>query len=77
MSTVTVSSKGQIAIPKAVREELNIREGCQLTLVVKGHKLVLSKNDAWKRLRGAGGPDTMDNFAAFRKEEREREEPRP
>lgn len=76
MEKVTVSSKGQIAIPKRVREALNLTEGSKLTLEVRGHEIVLSKGDAWKKLRGAAAdvPDLMEKFAAFRKEERERED---
>ncbi len=78
MEKVTVSSKGQIAIPKQVREALNLSEGTKLTLEVRGQEIVLSKGDAWRKLRGAGTdvPDLMERFAAFRKEEREREDSR-
>jgi len=34
MEKVTVSSKGQIAIPKAIRDALNLSEGAKLTLEV-------------------------------------------
>ena len=46
MEQVTVSSKGQIAIPKQVRDELNLDEGTKLNLQVRGHEIVLSKGDA-------------------------------
>lgn len=76
MDKVTVSSKGQIAIPKQVRERLNLTEGTKLTLEVRGHDIVLSKGDDWRKLRGAlaNVPDLMEKFAAFRREERERED---
>ncbi len=78
MEQVTVSSKGQIAIPKTVREVLNLSEGTKLTLEVRGQEIVLSKEPAWKKLQGAGaGRDLMDAFAAFKKREREREDSRP
>ncbi len=78
MEQVTVSSKGQIAIPKQVREALNLAEGSKLTLEVRGQEIVLSKGDAWRKLKGAAADmgDMMETFAAFRKEEREREDPR-
>jgi AbrB family looped-hinge helix DNA binding protein len=76
MEQVTVSSKGQIAIPKQVREALNLTEGSKLTLEVRGQDIVLSKGAAWKRLQGAGG-ELMSAFAAFKQEEREREDSRP
>ena len=79
MEEVTVSSKGQIAIPKQVREALNLSNGSKLTLEVRGQEIVLSKGDAWRKLKGAAAdtPDLMEKFAAFRKEEREREDSRP
>ena len=53
MEKVTVSSKGQIAIPKQVRDALNLKEGSKLTLEVHGQEIVLSKGDAWRKLKGA------------------------
>ena len=78
VETVTVSSKGQIAIPKSVREALNLSEGTKLTLEVHGQEIVLSKEPAWRRLQAAAaGHDLMSVFDAFRKEEREHEDSRP
>ncbi len=78
MEKVTVSSKGQIAIPKTVREALNLSGGTKLTLEVRGQQIVLSKEPAWRKLQGAGaGRDLMSAFAAFKKQEREREDSRP
>lgn len=79
MEQVTVSSKGQIAIPKQVRQALNLTEGTKLTLEVRGQEIVLSKGDAWRKLKGAAADmgDLMEKFAAFRKEEREREDSCP
>lgn len=76
MEQVTISSKGQIAIPKPIRDALNLTEGSKLTLEVRGQEIVLSKGAAWRKLQGAGG-DLMKAFAAFRKEERESEDSRP
>ena len=77
MEKVTVSSKGQIAIPKNIREALNLSEGTRLTLEVKGQRIVLSKVPAWKKLQGsASGHNLMKLFAAHRKQERERENSR-
>jgi AbrB family looped-hinge helix DNA binding protein len=75
MERVTVSSKGQIAIPKAIRDSLNLLEGTNLNLEVRGQEIVLSKEPAWRKLRGAAiGRDLMRQFAAFRKREREHED---
>jgi AbrB family looped-hinge helix DNA binding protein len=76
MEQVTVSSKGQIAIPKQVRDALNLAAGSKLNLEVRGRDIVLSKGAAWKKFQGAGG-DLMDAFAAFKAREREREDSRP
>jgi AbrB family looped-hinge helix DNA binding protein len=74
---VTVSSKGQVAIPKTVRDALNLAAGTRLTLQVRGQEIVLSKEPAWKKLGGAcAGLDLMSTFAAFKKQEREREDSR-
>ena len=56
MEAVTVSSKGQIAIPK-------------------GGEIVLSREPAWKKLRGLGAdPGIMEQFAEHRRAERELED---
>jgi AbrB family looped-hinge helix DNA binding protein len=79
MEKVTVSSKGQIAIPKQVREALNLNVGSKLTLEVRGQEIVLSKGAAWRKLKGAAAEvgDLMEAFATFRKEEREHEDSCP
>jgi AbrB family looped-hinge helix DNA binding protein len=78
MELVTISSKGQIAIPKAVRERLNLVEGTKLSLEVRGPEIVLSKEPAWRKLRGAGAArDLMSALVKFKKREREREDSRP
>jgi AbrB family looped-hinge helix DNA binding protein len=77
MNKLTVSSKGQIAIPKAVREALNLSERTKLTLEVRGQEIVLSKEPAWRKLQGAGaGRNLMSAFSILRKQEREREDSR-
>jgi AbrB family looped-hinge helix DNA binding protein len=77
MEKVTVSSKGQIAIPKAIRDALNLAAGTRLTLQVRGREIVLSNEPAWKKLRGAcANRNLMSAFAAFKKQERAREDSR-
>jgi AbrB family looped-hinge helix DNA binding protein len=52
--SVTVSSKGHITIPKAVREEMGLTEGAKLNLSIQGQTLVLRRqrlND-WRSWRG-------------------------
>lgn len=77
MDQVTVSSKGQIAIPKSVRDAMNLAEGTKLTLEVRGQEIVLSKKSRWRELEGSAGRDLITTFAAFKKQEREREDSRP
>jgi len=77
MEKVTVSSNGQVAIPKSIRDALNLSEGTRLTLEVRGQEIVLSKEPAWRKLQGAGaGRDLMRAFAAFKQQEREPEDSR-
>ena len=76
MKQIKVSSKGQVAIPKSVREALNLKEGSTLTLEIRGQQLILSREAPWKKLRGAASGNLMEAFAAFKKREREREDSR-
>jgi AbrB family looped-hinge helix DNA binding protein len=77
MEQVTVSSKGQVAIPRAIRDALDLAAGTKLTLEVRGQDIVLSKQPAWKKLEGAAaGRGLMKTFAAVKREEREREDSR-
>lgn len=77
MEQVTVSSKGQIAIPKSIRTALNLADGTKLTVQVRGQDIVLSKEPGWKKLAGAGAErDLMTAFAADKRREREREDSR-
>jgi AbrB family looped-hinge helix DNA binding protein len=73
MELVTVSSKGQIAIPKHVRDTLNLMDGTKLTLEVRGQEIVLSKGDGWKALEGAGSDKPID-MAEYKRRERELED---
>jgi AbrB family looped-hinge helix DNA binding protein len=38
MTTATISSKGQIAIPKAVRDRLNLKAGTKVVIDVQGRR---------------------------------------
>ncbi len=42
-SKVRVDGKGRITLPKEVREALNIKEGDELIVIVKGGKIILEK----------------------------------
>ena len=45
---------GQIAIPKPVRDRLNLSGGKKLTLRVRGHNMDVSKERAWRKLESRG-----------------------
>lgn len=78
---VTVSSKGQLVIPAALRQELGIEPGTRIAVRRDGAELVLkpetleSKLSTIRNLRGitAGGPSMCDELLAERRRERERE----
>jgi len=56
--TTAVSEKGQVTIPKRVRDQLGIRPGTELTFSAVGGKLVAAKTaesgDVFKKWRGRG-----------------------
>ena len=56
MDKATVSTKGQIAIPKRVRERLNLIAGSQLTINIQGETLVMNRlvreYPDWRTMRG-------------------------
>ena len=45
LTTVTVSEKGQLAIPVDIRRRLNIKKGDKLLIVVHGNKVMIEKSD--------------------------------
>jgi len=74
METVTLSSKGQIAIPKAVRERLGLREGMLLEIDLHGREITLRPLEDWRGLRGiAAGADLLKARAEERQQELEQE----
>lgn len=56
MTKATISSKGQIAIPKAVRERLNLKAGTEISIEVQGETLVMKRlgrnHPDWRTMRG-------------------------
>jgi AbrB family looped-hinge helix DNA binding protein len=78
---VTVSSKGQLVIPAAIREELGIEPGTRVAVRREGPELILkpetlaAKLAMIKKMRGiaAGGPSLCDELLEDRRRERERE----
>jgi len=55
MSTVTISSKGQIAIPAKIRRELHLERTSRLEVCVERDRLVLTpiRDESWRELRGS------------------------
>ncbi|MBI2496307.1 MAG: AbrB/MazE/SpoVT family DNA-binding domain-containing protein [Candidatus Omnitrophica bacterium] len=77
MTVVRTLGKGQVVIPKAVRDGLGIKVGTPLVLRVEQRRIVLEpvSGDPVKALRGMlkdTGPSTADLLRS-RREERERE----
>jgi AbrB family looped-hinge helix DNA binding protein len=52
--TVTVAERGQITLPKPVRDALGLAKGSKLSIELDGGRIVLRKevDDAISRLRG-------------------------
>ena len=50
----TVAERGQITLPKAVRDALGLTKGTQLNVELDGNRIILRKNvdDAISRARG-------------------------
>ena len=73
----TVSSKGQMVIPAAIRESLGIEPGTRIAVRVEGDELVLrpetpaATQRLLARLRGltSGGPSMSDELIADRRAE--------
>ena len=75
VTVITVSSKWQIAIPKAIREALNLAAGSKLTIVLRGHEIILSAEPGWKSLRGmARGRDVTAALLEERQKDKQRED---
>ena len=61
MTSVTLSSKFQFSIPKAIREELHLKAGQRFAVITKGDIISLVPIPELAELRGiAKGADTSD-----------------
>jgi AbrB family looped-hinge helix DNA binding protein len=77
----TVSSKGQLVIPAAIRQQLGIRPGTRVAVRVDGGQMILDPQSIEAKLRRiramrgytAGGPSGTDILLEDRRIERERE----
>lgn len=56
MTTVTISSKGEVVIPAEHRDQLNLKAGTEVALEVQGEALVMKRVvrelPHWKTTRG-------------------------
>lgn len=74
METITVSSKGQVAIPKAIRNQLGLSAGTRLQLEVRRNELVLTKAQDWRELGGAArGTHLLNAYERQKALEKDRE----
>ena len=82
METTTVSSKGQIVIPKALRERLRLTPGTALQIDVQGETLLMQRvvkgYGDWRTMRGMlrDGGNLLEELARERAEELAREDAR-
>lgn len=82
METTTVSSKGQIVIPKAIRERLRLTPGTALQIDVQGETLLMQRvvkgYGDWRTMRGMlrVGGNLLEELARERAEELAREDAR-
>lgn len=80
MSAVKVSSRGQIVLPKSLREALSIRQGDRLSVEREGDHLVLHRlapapsSENWQAWRGIleGSGALRDHLEEHRTEAEER-----
>ena len=79
MHTVTISSKGQIVLPQAVRRKLGLQEGDKLEVSLEGQAVLLTPLPVehaagWQRWRGElAGADALAEHLAEHAAEVERE----
>ena len=53
MASVTLSSKFQLCIPKAIREEMQLQAGQTFAIITKGDTIVLAPIRRLDEMRGA------------------------
>jgi len=61
MTSVTLSSKFQLSIPKAIREEMHLKAGQKFAIIPKGDTIVLAPIRSLDEMRGIlSGADTSN-----------------
>ena len=82
MTKATISSKGQIAIPKAVRQRLNLKAGTEISIDVQGEALVMKRLvrnfPDWRTMQGMvrGGESLTQALKAEHRDELARDDAR-
>ncbi len=77
MGLITVSSKGQIVIPKEIREKTGIKEGTKLYIEAKEGIMTVrvAGEVSWKRWRGCiRGTNVLKELEAEHRREVEKDE---
>jgi AbrB family looped-hinge helix DNA binding protein len=72
MLKARVSSRGQLALPKEVRDQLDLGEGTTLTVRVEGDEVILRKvvTGDWREWEGRfKGSDLLRDLARNRRKE--------
>ena len=52
MNTVTVSSKFQVVIPKEIREDIGVKAGTKMEVIIYGNRIELVPIQPIKNLKG-------------------------
>ncbi|MBK5294475.1 MAG: AbrB/MazE/SpoVT family DNA-binding domain-containing protein [Acidobacteriia bacterium] len=82
MTKATISAKGQVSIPKTIRERLNLKPGTQVVIDVQGEKVVMKRLVSgfpdWRTMRGMfrGVGDLHDDLEKDRAAELARDDAR-
>ncbi len=70
--TARVSSKGQVALPKPIRDQLGLTQGSDVTVRIEGDAVILRKIErhAWRRWDGRlEGSRLLEDQVAERRHE--------
>ncbi|CAN5559076.1 hypothetical protein BH10ACT7_BH10ACT7_13570 [soil metagenome] len=73
----SVGTKGQVVIPKHIRDALHIQPGQEILFEQRGDEIVLRKSAATPLKGRFAGSGLVDALAAARRDGRERDARRP
>ena len=77
MAVVTMSSKGQIVIPKNIRDSLHLKDGAKFNVRIRGNEIVFSRTPDWRAIYERIQPSNVSLTEALleeRKFDRNRED---